>query len=72
MTRGIFIRLSGVRHVGGHVNKRLLYIAIALFSIVAAVSAALGCPFFRNPGTYAGAGGAWAYLRSGSDLRRRK
>ena len=53
-------------------NKRLMYIAIALFSIVAAVSAALGCPFFRNPGTYAGAGGAWAYLRSGSDLRWRK
>ncbi len=72
MTRGIFIPRPGFRRAGGHVNKRLMYIAIALFSIVAAVSAALGCPFFRNPGTYAGAGGAWAYLRSGSDLRLRK
>ena len=52
-------------------NKRLVYLGIALFSIVAAVSAALGCPFFRNPATYAGAGGAWAYLRNGSDLRLR-
>ena len=53
-------------------NKRITYLAIALFSIVAAVSAALGCPFFRDPATYAGAGGAWAYLKSGTDLRWRK
>ncbi len=53
-------------------DKRLTYLAIALFSIVAAVSAALGCPFFRNPATYAGAGGAWAYLRNGAGYRWRK
>ena len=53
-------------------NKRLTYIAIAIFSIVAAVSAALGCPFFRNPATYAGAGGAWAYFRDGARFRWQK
>ena len=51
-------------------NKKVAYIAIALFSIVAAVSAALGCPFFRTPSTYMGAGGAWAYLR-GVGFRRK-
>ena len=56
----------------GRMDKRLTYLAIALFSIVAAVSAALGCPFFRNPATYAGAGGAWAYLRNGAGYRWRK
>ena len=72
MSRGNFIPPSGIRGAGGRMNKRLTYLAIAIFSIVAAVSAALGCPFFRNPATYAGAGGAWAYLKSGADLRWRK
>ena len=72
MSHGSFIPPSGIRGDGGRVNKRLTYLAIALFSIVAAVSAALGCPFFRNPATYAGAGGAWAYFRNNATLRWRK
>ena len=70
MNRGIFIPASGIHGAGGRMNKKVAYIAIALFSIVAAVSAALGCPFFRNPSTYMGAGGAWAYLR-GVGFRRK-
>ena len=72
MSHGSFIPPSAIRGGGGHMNKRLTYLAIALFSVVAAVSAALGCPFFRNPAAYAGAGGAWAYLRNGADFRWRK
>jgi len=72
LSHGSFIPSSRIRGYGGRVNKRLTYLAIALFSIVAAVSAALGCPFFRNPATYAGAGGAWAYFRNNATLRWRK
>ncbi len=36
---------------------------VAGFVVMAAVAAALGCPVFRNPANYAGAGGIVGYLR---------
>jgi hypothetical protein len=38
-------------------------VLIASFVAIAAVAAALGCPVFRNPTSYAGAGGLVGYLR---------
>lgn len=46
-------------------------IAIASFGVVAAVAAALGCPVFRNPANYIGAGGAIGYLKHVVDVHRR-
>ena len=51
-------------------NPKLAYLLVSVFSIVAAVSAALGCPFFRNPSTYATAGGAVVYLRQVLEAHR--
>ncbi len=68
---GSFIRQICVGGAGERVNRKLAYLLVSLFSIVAAVSAALGCPFFRNPSTYATAGGAFAYLRGLIDVHRR-
>ena len=44
-------------------RPNLRSMAVVLFIIVGAVSAALGCPFFRNPENYATAGGMLAYLK---------
>ena len=54
------------------VNPKLTYLLLTTFSIVAAVSAALGCPFFRNPQTYAMAGGAVASLRQLIEVHRKR
>lgn len=42
------------------------------FIAVAAVSAALGCPFFRNPQNYMSAGGFVAYVQHLVDVHRKK
>ena len=47
-------------------------IAVAVFVVVAAVAAALGCPVFRNPGTYVSAGGAVGYLKYIVDVHRKR
>lgn len=44
---------------------------VASFVAVAAVAAALGCPVFRNPANYAGAGGIVGYLRYVAAVHRR-
>ena len=54
------------------VSPRLSYLLLTAFSIVAAVSAALGCPFFRNPQTYATAGGAVVSLRQLIEVHRKR
>lgn len=53
----------------GRLNAKA--VVIAVFAIVVAVAAALGCPVFRNPGAYMSAGGAIAYLRHVVDVHRR-
>lgn len=50
------------------VNLKLL--AVSLFAVIAAVAAALGCPVFRNPGSFLAAGGVAAYLRHIVDVHR--
>ena len=50
----------------------LKVIGLAIFAVVAAVAAALGCPVFRNPGTYASAGGAVGYLKYVVDVHRKR
>ena len=44
---------------------------VAGFVVMAAVAAALGCPVFRNPANYAGAGGIVGYLRYVVAVHRR-
>jgi len=46
-------------------------ILVAAFVAVAAVAAALGCPVFRNPANYAGAGGLVGYLRYVAAVHRK-
>ena len=50
----------------------LKVIGLAIFAVVAAVAAVLGCPVFRNPGTYASAGGAVGYLKYVVDVHRKR
>lgn len=47
-------------------------LGVVLFVIIGAVSAALGCPFFRNPANFATAGGMVGYLRYVVDAHRKK
>jgi hypothetical protein len=42
------------------------------FGVLAAVAAALGCPVFRNPGSYIAAGGTVGYIRHLIDVHRRR
>ena len=46
-------------------------LGIVGFIILGAVSAALGCPFFRNPENYAAAGGMVGYLQHLVDVHRK-
>ena len=57
----------------GKAMKRpnLRSLSVVLFIIVGAVSAVLGCPFFRNPENYATAGGMFAYMRYVVDVHRK-
>lgn len=52
-------------------RPNLRSLSVVLFIIVGAVSAALGCPFFRNPENYATAGGMFAYMRYVVDVHRK-
>ncbi len=52
-------------------RPNLRSLSVVLFIIVGAVSAALGCPFFRNPENYATAGGMFAYMRYVIDVHRK-
>ncbi len=47
-------------------------LGIVAFIIVGAVSAALGCPFFRNPENYVSAGGFVGYVQHLVDVHRKK
>lgn len=47
-------------------------LGVVVFIVVAAVSAALGCPFFRNPANFTTAGGMAGYLRYIVDAHRKK
>lgn len=47
-------------------------LAVVGFIVLGAVSAALGCPFFRNPANFTTAGGMAGYLRYLVDAHRRK
>ncbi len=42
------------------------------FILLGAVSAALGCPFFRNPENYVAAGGFAGYVQHLIDAHRKK
>jgi len=57
--------LKGVEATSGTRMKipNVKAVLIASFVAIAAVAAALGCPVFRNPANYAGAGGIVGYLR---------
>jgi hypothetical protein len=46
-------------------------VAVAAFFALAAISAALGCPFFRNPANFTTAGGMVGYLRYVVDVHRK-
>ena len=52
-------------------RPNLRSLGLVLFIVVRAVSAALGCPFFRNPENYATAGGMMAYLKYVVDVHKR-
>ncbi len=52
-------------------RPNLRSLSVVLFIIVGAVSAVLGCPFFRNPENYATAGGMFAYMRYVIDVHRK-
>jgi len=58
----------------GAVMKRPNWKALGLLGFVAlgAVSAALGCPFFRNPANYTAAGGLTGYLEHVLAVHRKK
>jgi hypothetical protein len=47
-------------------------LGVLAFILIAAVSAALGCPFFRNPANFATAGGMVGYFRYIVDVHRKK
>lgn len=47
-------------------------LGVVIFIVVGAVSAALGCPFFRNPANFTTAGGMVGYLRYVVDVHRKK
>lgn len=46
-------------------------LGVVAFVILGAVSAALGCPFFRNPQNYVAAGGMVGYLQHLIEVHRR-
>jgi len=52
-------------------RPNLRSLGVILFIVVGAVSAALGCPFFRNPENYATAGGMVAYLKYVVDVHKK-
>lgn len=52
-------------------RPNLRSLGIVAFIIVGAVSAALGCPFFRNPQNYATAGGMVGYLKYVVDVHKK-
>ena len=54
--------------------KRPSWKALGLLAFIAvgAVSAALGCPFFRNPQNYVSAGGLVGYVERLIAVHRRK
>ena len=52
-------------------RPNLRSLGIVVFIIIGAVSAALGCPFFRNPENYATAGGMVAYLQHVVNVHRK-
>lgn len=53
-------------------RPNLRSLGLVLFIAIGAVSAALGCPFFRNPQNYVTAGGMVGYLQHLVDVHRRK
>ncbi len=53
-------------------SPRLTRWLLAIFGIVAGVSAALGCPFFRNPTTYASAGGAVLFFKDAVAVHKKR
>lgn len=54
--------------------KRPNWRALGLIGFIAlgAVSAALGCPFFRNPENYVSAGGMFGYMQHLVEVHRHK
>ena len=52
-------------------RPNLQSLAVAIFVAVGVVSAALGCPFFRNPANYASAGGMVGYLKYAANAHRK-
>ena len=54
--------------------KRPNWRALGLIGFIAlgAVSAALGCPFFRNPENYVSAGGMFGYMQHLVEVHRKK
>jgi hypothetical protein len=46
-------------------------LGVVAFLALAGVATALGCPFFRNPGNFASAGGIVGYLRYIADVHRK-
>ena len=53
--------------------RRLNWKALGLvgFIVLGAISAALGCPFFRNPANYVSAGGLVGYVQHLVDVHRK-
>ena len=49
----------------------LRFLALGVFAAIAAIAAATGCPVFRNPASYTGAGGIVGYLKYVVDAHRK-
>lgn len=49
----------------------LPFVGLGIFAVIAAVAAALGCPVFRNPASYTGAGGIVGYVKYVIDVHRK-
>ena len=60
------------KSLGPMKRPNLKGLGVVLFVIIGAVSAALGCPFFRNPANFATAGGMVGYLKYVVDVHRKK
>ena len=52
-------------------RPNLRSLGVVGFIILGAVSAVLGCPFFRNPENYATAGGMVAYMKYVVDVHKK-